>query len=86
MSVKGTVSMISSDPSCKDQFTMVPLQPKSDQYCGRYCRFFRVKINLLFDNSNMFFCRIMAQVTFVEKSLKKIITFQNYKHLYLIHT
>ena len=33
--LKGTVSIISSDPPCKDgnaQFTIVPLKPISDQY------------------------------------------------------
>ena len=36
-----TVSVISSDPPCKDsnvQFTTAPLKPLSDKKCGRYCR------------------------------------------------
>ena len=40
--LKGTVSVISSDSSCKDddaRFTTVPLKPFSDQKCGRYRRF-----------------------------------------------
>ena len=42
VSVKGTVSVISSCPSCKDgniRFTTVPLNPLSEHKCGRY-RFF----------------------------------------------
>ena len=36
---KGTVSVISGDPPCKDgkvRFTTVPFKPLSDQYNGRY--------------------------------------------------
>ena len=37
---KGTVSVISSDPPCKNfQFTRVPLKPESDQKSGRKCNF-----------------------------------------------
>ena len=38
------VSVISSDPPCKDgnaRFTLVPWRPLSDQKCGRYCCFSR---------------------------------------------
>ena len=37
-------------------------------------------------NSSMFSCSKKAQVTFVEKSQLKIISLQNHKHSYLIHT
>ena len=43
---KGTVSVISNDPPCKDgntQFTTVPLKPLSDKKCGRYFRFSKFK-------------------------------------------
>jgi len=46
LKIKGTVSVISSEPSCKDsnaQFTTVPLKPLSDQKCGRYRRFIYLK-------------------------------------------
>ena len=44
--IKGTVSVISSDPSCKDdnaRFTIVPLKNLYGQSCGRYCRFLKFK-------------------------------------------
>ena len=39
-----------------------------------------------YDNSQKFSCSLNAQVTFVVKSQVKIISFQNYKNWYLIHT
>ena len=45
--VYGTVSVISSDPQCKDgiaHFTMIPLKPELDQKCGRYCFFLTRKV------------------------------------------
>ena len=39
---KGTASVGSRDPQCKDGnplFKTVPLKPLSDQNCGRYCNF-----------------------------------------------
>ena len=44
----------------------------------KYCRFSV--------NSNMLFCTKNSLVTFVKKPQYKIISFRNYKHLYLIHT
>jgi len=44
--IKGTVSVISSDPPCKDgnaRYTTVPLKALSDDKCGRYCHFSRFK-------------------------------------------
>ena len=44
--IKVTVSVISSDPSCKDdnaRFKTVPLKFWTDQLCGWYCRFSRFK-------------------------------------------
>ena len=43
---KGTVSVISRDPLCKDgnaRFKTVPLKLLSNKKCGRYCRFFYSK-------------------------------------------
>ena len=42
----GTVSIISSDPPCKDGsaiFTTVPFKSLSDQSCEKYCRFSKLK-------------------------------------------
>ena len=42
---KGNVSVISSDPTCKDgnaRLTTIPLNPLSDLKCGRYCNFSKV--------------------------------------------
>ena len=42
----GTVSLISSEPQCKDgnvRFTTVPWKPFSGQKCGRYCRLISFK-------------------------------------------
>ena len=62
--LKGTVSVISSDPPCKDGnalFTTVPLKHLADQFCGRFCQF-SISRNV--------------QVTCVEKPQLKI-SFQN---------
>ena len=59
-----------SDPPCRDvnaRATTVPLQPLSDKYCRRYCRFLDL-IVLKSDHSNVFFCSGNAQFTFVGKS------------------
>ena len=40
--LKGRISVISSDPPCKNgnaRFTMIPLQRFTDKKCGRYRRF-----------------------------------------------
>ena len=58
MDIKGTVSVMLSDPSCKDgnvQFKTVPFKPQSDHKCGRYRRFSDSKIVIsviFFINSN----------------------------------
>ena len=39
-----------------------------------------------YDNSSIFACSKNTQFAFVEKPLLKIIIFQNYKHLCLIHS
>ena len=56
VSVKGTVSVISSCPLCKDgniRFTTVPLNPLSEHKCGRY-RFFLTWLDLWKNENNHF--------------------------------
>jgi len=72
---KGTVSIISSDPECKDgivQSTVVPLKPFSDQYCGIVV-FLGFKV-FKSDNSYLISCKVL-RVPRVN-----LISFQNYKH------
>ena len=52
--VKGTVSVILSDPPCKDanaRFTTVPLKALSDQVWIRYSCFFLFFLHLIFTSS-----------------------------------
>ena len=39
--LKGTVSVISDDPRCKDGNDRFTMKPLCDQKFERYCRFFR---------------------------------------------
>ena len=51
---KRTVSVISSDPPCKNGnllFTTIPLEPVSDNKCGRYRRFP--------DSKSDYFCELL---------------------------
>ena len=64
--LKGTVSLISSEPPYKDdnaRLTRVPLKPLSDHLCGRYCRF----SNLILIISRFFFCTGNALVNLSKK-------------------
>ena len=79
--IKGTVSLISSDPLCKDantRFTTVPYTPfiwliMSSCESVHFWKFLNVFLQ-------------KAQVTFTEKPQIKIISFLNWKHWYQIHT
>ena len=85
---KGTVSVISRDPSRTNdnaRFTTVPLKPLSDRKCGRYSRFSRFKV-LSFDYFFIFYCSRNARFTCLEKPQFKIINFQSFKCWYCIHT
>ena len=84
---KGTVSVISADPSYKDdnvRFTTVSL---SDQKCERYYRFSNSK-------SVFFFCELIycflkrrnVEVTITENPQMKINSLEKQNHWYLIHT
>ena len=69
---KGTVSVISSDPPCRDgisRFTTIPLKRQSDQFC-----ILGLRVNNS-DKSSMCFCSRHAQVTFAEKPKFKKISF-----------
>ena len=63
---KETVSVILSDPLCRDfyaRFTTVPLKPLSDQQCGMYCCLLGLKV---------FNSVPSCSRNFVEKSQSKI--------------
>ena len=70
--VKGTVSVISSDPSCKDgnvRFTTVTLKPLSDQV-EDIVLFLKLEV-LNSDYSYKFSCSINALVNFVYTYVEK---------------
>ena len=85
---KGTVSVISSEPPCKDgnaRFTMVPLTrvyliSNVEEMVGFLC----LKL-LNSNNSYVLSSTRNRQVSFVEKPQLKIKCFKTYKHQYLVH-
>ena len=85
--LKGTVSVISSDPPCKaghTWFTTLPLKPFSFNNVEDIVVFLGLKV-FVSENSYMFACSRNAPVTYAEKPNLTLKRFSNYKHGYLIY-
>ena len=83
---KGTVSVVSSDPPCKDgnaRFTTVPLTPKSDLNVVFLIR--KVCISV-FSSLQLLRKKRKCISQFAEKSQMKTNNFKKQKHGNLIHT
>ena len=87
--IKGTVSVISSDPPFKDvnvRLTTIPWKPLSDQKCGRHYRFSDSKV---FNSENFSPLLLISKKCvgdFGREQQMKIKSLKKQKHVYIFRT